>query len=388
MIYIVLYNSPCVPGGVEQVVRNLLDRFSADFKRGLSVICSDPSRPPSFEYAGVPCINLPSGGSGIPDKLFFLGRYLYSHRVFQFLKSHLRQDDVVNIHGIEYALFPALRRGAIPVPFRLIVTAHGSNFDEISQYVVRGLPWKFLPVKAFYYFYRWVHFFAEQRTCRGVDFFTFINEYTQRFYASQYQVEKAKGRVIYNGFDASEAKRRESKTSRTFRALIVGSTVYRKGLDLAIGIVEKLRAEGHDIRLRVVGFADFPGYSRDRKWDFIEYIGRVPPDQMSGHYEEADFLLFPSRFEGFPLTVLEALQHKLPVVVSQACVFHEIPGNADFGVAVADPNPQTWITAIREHILELNNFNRFIGKLNSLNLDAFSWKTIAASYEQVLASKT
>ncbi|HZL43848.1 MAG TPA: glycosyltransferase family 4 protein [Verrucomicrobiae bacterium] len=386
MKYIALNNSPLAGGGVEQVVRNLLDHFRPDFKRDLCLICSDPARGKEFEYAGVRCINVKASWRGIADKMFFLGRYAYSYKLYKLLRA-LPQDSIgiVNVHGIEYAFFPAFFRSELPTGMQLIVTVHGSNFDEISQYVVRGLPWKFLPVKAFYFFYRWVHFFAEKRTCRGVDFFTFINEYTQRFYASRYRVEKTRGRVIYNGFEASEAKKRENKTSRTFRALIVGSTVYRKGLDLATGIVEKLRAEGHDVRLRIVGFADFPAYSRGRKWDFIDYIGRVPPEQMSRYYEEADFLLFPSRFEGFPLTVLEALQHKLPVIVSQACVFHEIPGYQALGVVVEGLDQDNWAQAVKENVLNLEKYNVFLRGLNRLDLSDFAWAKIAAQYEETLS---
>jgi glycosyltransferase involved in cell wall biosynthesis len=386
MKYIAHYNSPYVSGGVEQVVRNLVDRFSADFRKDLRLICNDPSRGAEFEYAGVKCVNLVTPRRTLPDKLFFLSRYLYSFKIYRFLKAQAKEGDVVNIHGIEYALFPGLFRRRLPASLKLVVTAHGSNFDEIDQYIVRRLPGKFWPVKVFFFFFRWVHFILEKLTCRRIDRFTFINRHIQSFYATRYGVDPARSLVIYNGFHPRQQHSREAKTNSAFTALIVGSTVYRKGLDHAIGIVGELRRQGCDVRLCVVGFSDFPGYCKGRHWDFVDYVGPVPPDQVGRYYDEADFLLFPSRFEGFPLTVLEALQHRMPVVVSRACAFDEIPGHEGLGVVVENYDAGCWAEAIRKNIVALDRYNAFLANLNTLDLGRFSWTEIASDYERMLKS--
>jgi glycosyltransferase involved in cell wall biosynthesis len=369
MIYILSYNSPHVGGGVEQVIRKLVDTFSTAFKENLCLICNDPSRESEFRYGGVRCINLKTARYGIVDKLFFWGRYAYSHRIYTFLKAMAKDGDVVNIHGIEYALFPSLFRSRIPAKIKLIVTAHGSNFDSTTRYLVRGMPWKFWYIKGFYLIYRWVIFLMEKLTCHRVDYFTFITKYIQNCYAAYYHVSKARGRVIYNGMSQLEGKQRQPKKDSRFTALIVGSTVYKKGLDHAEAIIKLLRQQGVDVSLTAIGF---PGGLR------------VPPENMAMHYEKADFLLLPSRCEGFPLTVLEALQHHLPVVVSNACAFDEIPGHEDMGIIMDNFNHKCWADAIRKNMIDLNQYNRLVGNLNKFDLSTFDWNKIALEYEAIL----
>jgi len=369
MIYLTLYNSPFAGGGVEQVVRKLVDAFSTSFKEDLCLICSDPGRGKEFQYGGVKCINLKAPRFGLLDKLFSMDRYLYSHRIYTFLKAAAKRGDVINIHGIEYALFPSLLRNRIPADIKLIVTAHGSNFDSITRYLVRGMPWKLWYIKGFYFFYRWLVFLMEKLTCRRVDYFTFITKYIQTCYATYYHVSNAKGCVIYNGMSRLEGKQRQPKKGSQFTALIVGSTVYKKGLDHAEAIIKRLRQQGVDVSLTAIGF---PGHLR------------VPPENMATYYQKADFLLLPSRCEGFPLTVLEALQHRLPVVVSQACAFDEIPGHDNLGVVVSNFDHNQWADAIRKNITELNQYNHFVDNLNKLDLGAFDWSKIAPAYEQIL----
>jgi len=251
------------------------------------------------------------------------------------------------------------------------VTAHGSNFDSTTRYLVRGLPWKFWPVKGFYSVYRWIIFLTEKMTCRHVDSFTFITKYVQNCYARFYQVGNSKGRVIYNGMSRLEGKERQPKKDSRFTALIVGSTVYKKGLDHAEVIIKLLRRQGVDVSLTTIGF---PGRLR------------VPPEEMAMHYETADFLLFPSRDEGFPLTVLEALQHRLPVVVSNACALDEIPGHEQVGIILDNFDYQCWAEAILENVIDLDQYNRLVRNLNGFDLSAFDWNKIAREYEAILSA--
>lgn len=212
-------------------------------------------------------------------------------------------------------------------------------------------------------------FLMEKSTCRHIDCFTFITKYIQTCYTTNYRINNLKSCVIYNGFSWIEGKSRKPKADSSFTALIVGSTVYQKGLDHAESIVKILRRQDVDVSLTAIGF---PGRLR------------VPPENMASYYEKADFLLLPSRCEGFPLTVLEALQHRVPVVVSNACAFDEIPGHEDVGIIMDDFGHNCWADAIRKNMIDLNQYNRLVGNLNKFDLSAFDWSKIAAEYEAIL----
>jgi glycosyltransferase involved in cell wall biosynthesis len=379
-----VYNSPYYGGGVEQVVKNLVDNFSSDFKENLRLICDDVSREDEFQYNKIKCINLKNDRHHIVDRLFFWGRFVYSYRIYKFLKAQAQDGDVVNIHGIEYALFTSLFRHKIPAKIKLIVASHGSNFAGSTRYQTWGLPWKLWYVKGLYFFFRWVHFAVEKLTCRHIDYFTFVTKYVQNFYERHYSVKSANGCVIYNGASKLKTPIRPPKKNSQFTALIIGGTYYNKGLDHAIAIVRLLSKQGTNISLSVVGFDDYPSYMQRNDRGLVNYVGRIKPDQMSRYYMEADFLLFPGRSDTFPLTVLEALQYRLPIVISKNCSFDEIPGGQEVGIIVDNFNHRCWAEAIQKNILNLDQYNRLVDNFSRMDVSAFDWSKIAPAYEQVL----
>jgi glycosyltransferase involved in cell wall biosynthesis len=64
-------------------------------------------------------------------------------------------------------------------------------------------------------------------------------------------------------------------------------------------------------------------------------LGHVSCAQLSWLYKNAKMLVFPSRFEGFGLPVLEAMQHELPVTCSGTTSLPEVGGEA---ALYFDPN--------------------------------------------------
>ncbi|HEX2173210.1 MAG TPA: glycosyltransferase family 1 protein, partial [Dehalococcoidia bacterium] len=70
--------------------------------------------------------------------------------------------------------------------------------------------------------------------------------------------------------------------------------------------------------------------------DRIRLIGRVAEEDKPALYAGADAFVFPSRYEGFGLTVLEALACGTPVVCSNAASLPEVAGDAALLVAPGD----------------------------------------------------
>jgi glycosyltransferase involved in cell wall biosynthesis len=60
----------------------------------------------------------------------------------------------------------------------------------------------------------------------------------------------------------------------------------------------------------------------------VHFIGHVSDSQLSGLYRTAKGLLFVSRFEGFGLPLLEAMQARCPVIASNVCSMPEVAGDA------------------------------------------------------------
>ncbi len=99
---------------------------------------------------------------------------------------------------------------------------------------------------------------------------------------------------------------------------------HQKGLDLLIEVIA--RSVPVDQRWRFAFVGDGP----DASWldDALETAGLLPQcrrinwtDNPSDWYTASDAIVMPSRFEGVPLTMIEALLHDRPVLASEIDVF-------------------------------------------------------------------
>jgi glycosyltransferase involved in cell wall biosynthesis len=73
-------------------------------------------------------------------------------------------------------------------------------------------------------------------------------------------------------------------------------------------------------------------------------LGLVPRADLDVLFENAETLVFPSRYEGFGLPVLEAQQCGLPVIASNAGALPEVAGDA---ATLLDPDDEgAWTEAL------------------------------------------
>jgi glycogen(starch) synthase len=103
--------------------------------------------------------------------------------------------------------------------------------------------------------------------------------------------------------------------------LFVGRLVEGKRPGDAVAALDRLRETQPDARLVVCGDGPLRGdietdVGERGLEDAVVFLGHVPYDEMPQLYRGADVLVLPSRAEGLPRTVLEALASGVPAVVS------------------------------------------------------------------------
>lgn len=152
---------------------------------------------------------------------------------------------------------------------------------------------------------------------------------------SRYTAEAAKKvfgpldiEVIHNGVDTDFfTPVARSSPNKPFRLLYVGNWSRRKGVDLLAPILTQL---GQSFEL--VYTADRQGkHSRFPLPDNCRCLGRLDATALREAYRDADALLFPSRLEGLPLTVLEAMACGLPVITAASSAMPEIVVQGETG---------------------------------------------------------
>jgi glycosyltransferase involved in cell wall biosynthesis len=174
-----------------------------------------------------------------------------------------------------------------------------------------------------------------------------------------------KVRVIYNGV-APEFSQGEPQQGKRFRQarglparylLYLGTLEPRKNLELLVRAFGKWRAAAPraaaDVKLVLAGgkgwyydtiFAEVNALGLAGE---VLFPGFVPPAELPDWYRSAEAFVYPSRFEGFGLPVLEAMACGTPVICSQAASLHEVAGNAALTVPAEDE--PAWANAI--HLL-------------------------------------
>jgi glycosyltransferase involved in cell wall biosynthesis len=157
--------------------------------------------------------------------------------------------------------------------------------------------------------------------------------------------------------------------------LFVGRLVPKKGIATVVEAQRTLAEEG--VLLLAVG--DGPLASELAHAPNLLRYPRVPAESMPDFYAAADVLFLPSRGEGLPLTVQEALCSGVPVVVSDDPAFGSNLGDLA-GVAMCDSAPVS-VGALR-HWLDFPPSRESIASSARAR-----WGTTAAvaRYEAILA---
>jgi len=78
--------------------------------------------------------------------------------------------------------------------------------------------------------------------------------------------------------------------------------------------------------------------------DRVRVLGRVPGAEFEQLFGSASALVFPSRFEGFGLPLIEAMRRRVPVIAANATAVPEVVGDA--GLLIDPDDATAWAQAI------------------------------------------
>lgn len=103
-----------------------------------------------------------------------------------------------------------------------------------------------------------------------------------------------------------------------------------KGLAYLIEAMAKLRADGHDLSLTIIGRPK-PGKSMDLIEQYglmphIDFVSGVPDERIVELYSEAELAVVPSLYEGFSLPAIEAMCSGTPLVATDGGALPEVTG--------------------------------------------------------------
>lgn len=133
---------------------------------------------------------------------------------------------------------------------------------------------------------------------------------------------------------AARSRREDAHRGGSWKLVMVGSLNPHKRHDLAVRAVSQLVQDGLDVRLDIVGLDTGRGSEIDRLSKSlgmdarIMQHGAVDDDTMLDLIRSADIFVQASDYEGFGLSVLEAIALGLPCVVSDIEAHREVAGDS------------------------------------------------------------
>jgi len=133
-----------------------------------------------------------------------------------------------------------------------------------------------------------------------------------------------KATIVRNGINPYNILQKRTKDidSVGFKIVQVARLLHEtKGQDILIKATKIVISKGHCVELTLIGEGPSMDYLKQLASDLgiskqVIFLGNKPQEYVFSHLADFDLLVQPSRFEGFGLTVAEAMAARLPVLVS------------------------------------------------------------------------
>lgn len=170
----------------------------------------------------------------------------------------------------------------------------------------------------------------------------------------------------------------------TFCLLNVGSNNPRKNVSAILHVMRLLKERQQPIHFWKAG-SDFNAEQYEfidshRLGDCISYLGKPDDSMLIKLYSAADVLLAPSLYEGFGLTVLEAMACGTPVITSNVSSLPEVAGDAAITVA---PTDYSSMADAVERLRQDANFRQHLIGAGHARAKTFTWLNTAEQVAQV-----
>jgi len=225
-----------------------------------------------------------------------------------------------------------------------------------------------------------------QNSCRIIA----ISEHTKKDIIKYFAIPNEKIRVVplaaerrfFQKWTTSDILRIRSRFGLPENFLLyVGGIDPRKNVRLIFKAL-KLLLEENPTKCPLLAFAGDIAHQREYQQlmkslqtlgieDRIKFLGYIPNEELPLLYQASTMFIYPSRYEGFGLPVLQAMAARTPVITTKLSSIPEVAGDAALYI---DPdNPVELARAIKEI---LSNHDLRLSLINSgmKRAAAFSWE--------------
>lgn len=314
-MYVVYLIDSLVAGGAERSLAALAPQYRRlGVRLDVAYLHEREGLAAELTAAGATLLSLAGGG----------GRVGWTRRASALLRE--RKPDLVHTTLFEADVVGRLASiiTRTPVVCSLVNAAYGP--EQLENPALR--PWKVRAAQ-----------FVDVATARSVRRFHAVSESVADVMSGRLHVRREKMEVIPRGRDAAQLGTRTHDRRAAARAalgvgndatvvLAVGRHEYQKGFDVLLRATDRLRAQRQNVKVLVAGrdggaTSSLRALVAELKLDAtVEFLGTR--DDVADLLCAADVFAFPSRWEGSPGAVLEAMALEAPIVATDVAPIREV----------------------------------------------------------------
>lgn len=207
-----------------------------------------------------------------------------------------------------------------------------------------------------------------------------------------YHIPEEKIDVVYQGCDPQYAVRvdnnRKAEIQKRYNLpekfiLNVGSIETRKNLMLAVQALKDIPSDVHLVAVgrktsyvnEIMSYVNENGLT-----DRVHLIHNLPHKDLPAVYQLATVFVYPSRFEGFGIPIIEAMSSQLPVVAATGSCLEEAGGENSLYV---DPDDASGMSVAINKILTDEALREKMINSGNIYLQQFQENVLADSMNKV-----
>jgi glycosyltransferase involved in cell wall biosynthesis len=281
---------------------------------------------------------------------FFKNTYpdIYHQTYYQYLNKDFKGKRIITVYDMTHELFPKLF----------------SPLDRTSEWKKTSIP--------------------------KADGITCISKSTKNDLLKMFDIAHENVEVIYLGFACINEFEKKRKIDSPY-ILFVGDRGGHKNFNLLLECLSIKNNLRKNFKLICFGRNDFTNEESEkiRKYNLensVEYISG-PDTLLANLYYNASAFVYPSKYEGFGIPPLEAMNYGCPVVASYSSSIPEVVGDAGF---YFDPENSEELGEKLDQVISNDDLRKELIKKGYEQKEKFSWERCSEEtlkfYEKVLNS--
>jgi len=272
----------------------------------------------------------------------------YTDRIFSeiseyaaWAKAYAKKVDFDIVHAHDWMSFPAGKAASEAAKKPLVCHVHATEYDRSGDNVNERV------------------FHLEKEALDSCDKAVTVSEYTKSILVNRYNISADKIQAVHNGVDFENYDHLNSSNrgidKDTKVVLFLGRITFQKGPDYFVRAAQKVLEKTKNVRFvmagtgdmyhRMISFASGLGIGK-----YFHYTGFLNKDEVRRAYLTSDLYVMPSVSEPFGIAPLEAMNYRVPAIISKQSGVSEILQNVikiDF-----------WdVDALAENILHVTKYS-------------------------------